>query len=96
MTMCACLGIREGMAEELPPYARLLAATERGRALLRQAQDKSRVPIITKPATARQLPREALELFELGAGARDLCVLAYRAAAERRGGGDWRTGPVMV
>ena len=42
------------------------------------------------------LSREALELFELGAGARDLCVLAYRAAAERRGGGDWRTGPVMV
>lgn len=96
MTMCACLGITEGMAEGLPPYARLLAATERGRALLRQAQDKSRVPIITKPASARRLPRETLGIFELGSGARDLCVLAYRAAAERRGGGDWRTGPAMV
>ena len=96
MTMCACLGVREGMSAGIPPYARLLAATERGRALLRRAQDKSRIPIITKAATARQLPREALEVFELGSGARDLYVLGYRATAERRGGGDWRTGPALV
>ena len=96
MTMCACLGIRDGMAEGVPPYARLLAATERGRVLLRQAQDKARVPLITKPASARRLPPESLAVFELGAGARDLYVLAYRAAAERRGGSDWRTGPAMV
>ena len=96
MTMCACLGIRDGMAEGVPPYARLLAATERGRVLLRQAQDKARVPLITKPASARRLSPESLAVFELGAGARDLYVLAYRAAAERRGGSDWRTGPAMV
>ena len=96
MTMCACLGVREGMADGVPPYARLLAATERGRTLLRRAQDKSRIPIITKSAAARQLPRETLSVFELGSGARDLYVLAYRAAAERRGGTDWRTGPALV
>ena len=80
----------------VPPYARLLAATERGRTLLRRAQDKSRIPIITKSAAARQLPRDTLAVFELGSGARDLYVLAYRAAAERRGGTDWRTGPALV
>ena len=96
MTMCACLGVREGMAEGPPPFARLLAATETGRALLRLAQDKSRVPIITKPAAARQLPRETAEIFELGAAARDLYVLGYGAVAERRGGSDWRSGPAMV
>lgn len=72
MTMCACLGVREGMAEGVPPYARLLAASERGRELLRRAQDKSRIPIITKAAAARQLPRDTLSVFELGSGARDL------------------------
>lgn len=96
MTMCACLGVREGMAEGVPPYARLLAASERGRELLRRVQDKSRIPIITKAAAARQLPRETLSVFELGSGARDLYVLGYRAAAERRGGTDWRTGPALV
>ena len=96
MTMCACLGVREGMAEGVPPYARLLAASERGRELLRRAQDKSRIPIITKAAAARQLPRETLSVFELGSGARDLYVLGYRAAAERRGGTDWRTGPALM
>lgn len=73
-----------------------LPATETGRALLRQAQDKSRVPIITKPAAARQLPRETAEIFELGAAARDFYVLGYGAVAERRGGSDWRSGPAMV
>ena len=55
--------------------------------------------ILANISCLRLRPRPWLameELFELGAGARDLCVLAYRAAAERRGGGDWRTGPVMV
>ena len=55
-----------------------------------------RIPVITKPAAARQLPKEALAVFELGAGARDLYVLGYRAAAERRGGSDWRSGPALV
>ena len=84
------------MADGVPPYARLLAATERGRTLLRRAQDKSRIPIINKaprPGSSRVMRSR---VFELGSGARDLCVLACRAAAERRGGTDWRTGPALV
>ncbi|NLV85941.1 MAG: nucleotidyltransferase family protein, partial [Clostridiales bacterium] len=31
MCLCAALGIKEGQADEIPPYARVLAANERGR-----------------------------------------------------------------
>lgn len=96
MVMCACLGVKDGMSCELPACARLLAASERGCKLLRLIGERSRVPVITKPAAARQLAPEALEIFKLGAAARDLYVLAYKAAAERRGGTDWRSGPVLT
>ena len=96
MCMCACLGIRKGMADGLPPYARILAATARGREALRPIAGRTRIPIITKPAVARELPREALAVFELGASARDLYVLTASAREERRGGSDWRTGPAVL
>ena len=96
MCMCACLGIRKGMADGLPPYARILAATARGREALRLIAGRTRIPIITKPAVARELPREALAVFELGASARDLYVLTASAREERRGGSDWRTGPAVL
>lgn len=96
MCMCACLRISDGAAEGTPPYARLLAATDRGRELLRDISNKSRIPIITKPATVKNLSKEALAVYELGASARDLYVLGCPARGERRGGSDWRTGPAMV
>ena len=96
MAISACLGVTAGMTEALPPYARLLAATERGRALLREVSNRTRIPVITKPATIRELSREALSVFNMGVSAHDLYVLGYAAREERRGGGDWRTGPAMV
>ena len=63
---------------------------------LRLIAGRTRIPIITKPAVARELPREHLAVFELGAAARDLYVLAASAREERRGGSDWRTGPAVV
>lgn len=96
MAISAALGVRGGMAEGVPPYARLLAATETGRKLLREAANRSKVPVITKPATVRELSREALAVFNLGALAHDLYVLGYVANEERRGGGDWKTGPALV
>lgn len=96
MCMCACLRISDGDAEGTPPYARLLAATDRGRELLRDISNKTRIPVITKPATVRNLSKEALAVYELGASARDLYVLGCPAIQERRGNSDWRTGPAMV
>ena len=93
---CAALGVESGMAGGIPPYARLLAATDKGRELLGEIKKTSELPIITKPATVRELGGEALRIFELGAAAHDLYALGYRAAEERRGGADWRTGPRII
>ena len=96
MCMCAALGIRAGMNELSPPYARLLAVGPNGRELLRMIEGRARVPVITKSAMGRKLTREARECFELNARARDLFVLGCPAAGERRGGGDWRLTPAIV
>ena len=96
MALCAALGVGAGMAEGIPPYARLLAASETGRTLLREAANRASVPIVTKPATVKELGREALELYNLGVMAHDLYVLGYTAKEERRGGADWKIGPALV
>ncbi len=96
MCMCAALGIKSGMNAAEPPYARVLAAGERGREILRQAERSARVPLIVKPAAGRKLPLAAREIFELGARARDLFVLGCPASAERRGGSDWRASPAIL
>ena len=94
--VCAALGVKRGMADGTPPYARLLAATPRGRALLGELRKTSAVPIVTKPAAVRELGGESLRVFTLGAAAHDLYALGCRAAEERRGGADWRTGPRII
>lgn len=96
MTMCAALGITSEMAEGLPPYARVLAANERGRAALRTISEKASIPIITKPATIRDAGYECENLFAMNSSAHDLYVLGCSAREERRGGSDWRRSPAML
>lgn len=96
MYMCACLGVKAGMADTLPPYARVLASNESGREVLRQAATRTRVPLLTKSAAVKGMSREARDIFELGARAHDFYVLASEAREERRGGADWRQGPAII
>ena len=96
MTLCAALGIKKGMADGIPPYARVLAANAVGRALLRQWADSSAVPILTKPAAVRELSERAQAVFALERAATDFYVLGYAESAQRRGGSEWRSGPVML
>lgn len=96
LCLCACLGITAGMNEGTPPYARVLAANERGRELLRERQGKGSVPILTRPAAAKQLSGEASAVFSLGASAHDFYVLGCASRTERRPGMDWRTGPFLL
>ena len=96
MMMCAALGITSEMAEGIPPYARVLAANERGCALLKQMGEVSRIPVVTKPAAVKELSRECRELFELGSRAHDPYVLGYTAKEERKGGLDFRTSPKII
>ena len=96
LVICGALGVKAGMTDGCPPYARLLASTERGRALLRQITEKATVPIINKPAGAKDLPGEARDVFTLTAAARDFYVLGYEGVYERKGGSDWRASPATL
>jgi predicted nucleotidyltransferase len=91
MMMCACLGVTSSDAEAPPRYIRVLAANGAGRALLRKISANADIPVITKPASAKRLPPEALEQFMKTAAATDFYVLAYRDAEARRGGQEWTT-----
>ena len=93
---CAALGITSNAADGIPPYARLLATNARGREMLAELRETSEIPIVTKPASVRELGERSETIFSLGAAAHDLYVLGYRAAEERRGGADWRSGPRIV
>ncbi len=95
LCLAACLGV-EGLPEGAPPYARVLAANGRGRALLRELAKSGGTPLVTKPAAVKKLPAEARAVFALGADAHDLYVLGYGDTALRRGGEDWRRGPFLL
>ena len=95
MCWCAALGVRQGDAAGEPPYLRVLAADEAGRALLRRMAACAVLPVVTKPAAVRQLETRAQRVFEAGAAARDLYCLAW-TPAERTPGSDWRASPYMA
>lgn len=96
LCLCACLGVQAGMAEGTPPYARVLAANDKGREILRERGAKAALPFVTKPASVRELGREQERLFTLGADAHDFYVLSYTSLEERRPGADWRIGPRII
>ena len=96
LSLCACLGVKAGMADGIPPYARVLAFSERGREMLRFIASHSALPLLTKPASVKQLSPSCQALFRLGADAHDFYVLGYPSRAERRPGADWRTGPKIL
>ena len=96
MLLCACLGVKAGMNRGVPPYARVLAANEKGRSALREIGKKTSLPLVTKPASVKNLSAECEELFSLGASAHDFYVLGYCVPSERKTGNDWRTGPKIV
>lgn len=94
--MCACLGLQEEMSKGIPPYARVLAANEKGCELLKCFREYSKIPVINKPASVRELSLDCIKLFSVGASAHDFYTLMYPSVAERKGQLDWRTSPVIV
>lgn len=93
--MCAALGIR---ADEpvCAAYIRVLAANETGRGILRDMQSRATLPIITKPAAAKQLSGAAQRMMNLEAAATDFYNLGFDETELRRGGAEWRTSPHMM
>ena len=100
LCFCAALGIPAGLGSGRPPYARILALNERGRRILRNAEERKTgsgagIPILNKPAHVRELDGSAEAIFRLGAQAHDFYTLLYTAEAERLCGEDWRQGPAI-
>ena len=92
---CAALGIKENDRSLLPPFARILAFNEKGRALLRNAAERAEVPTLIKPAQVSGLGTAAREIFECDANAHDFYTLLYSSAEQRICGEDWRKGPLI-
>ena len=90
MTFSAVLSLRAEDCEGLPPYVRVLAFNDMGRTILRWASLRAKLPIVTKPTSARRLGGRAEKLFTLEAAATDLYALGYPASEKRAGGGEWR------
>lgn len=96
VTMCALLGIEEGMSKGRVPYIRVLAANEKGCGLLRKISDAGKTPLITKPAEINKYDKKLQHLFAVGVYAADILTLCYAEKSERRGGKEWRISPKIV
>ena len=96
MALWAYLGITPAQRPERVPYLRVLAANERGRALLGQMKKTAVLPVITKPAQARRLTEDAAEIFALEARATDLYTLAYPDLRASAAGAEWTESPVIL
>lgn len=94
LVLWAYLGITAQDIPHSPPYLRVLGFNAKGQELLRQMKDRARLPVLTKPAHARQLPEEGQRLFELEARCTDLYDLCFETILPP--GREWTTGPVRM
>ena len=90
----AYLGLTQADRPASPPYLRVLGMNETGRALLREIDKLSSLPILTKPAHVRRLSEEANRLFELEVRAADLYSLCLPQVPPC--GTEWLHGPVIL
>ena len=90
----AYLGLTQTDRPGQPAYLRVLGFNTRGQEVLRQMKERSSLPILTKPAHARQLPEKGKQLFELEARCTDLYDLCLETVPGP--GREWTTGPVRM
>jgi len=96
MIYCAYLGITKEESAAPPPYARVLAFSDKGREVLKAARKQATIPLITKPAHAFDLGGGARVIFEREALACDLYNLALPCWKDLRWGDDWRQDAIYV
>lgn len=96
MVFCAYLGITREESLTFPPYARVLAFSDRGREVLKLARKQATIPLITKPAHAFDLGGDARMIFQREALACDLYNLALPCWKDIRWGDDWRKDAIYV
>jgi len=78
----------------LPPYVRVLGLNSRGQELLKRMKDICSLPILTKPAQARDLTGPARQLFEAEVRYTDLYGLCF--PTPRPCGLEWTSSPVIT
>ena len=93
LALAAFLGLRAAERPAAPPYVRVLGLGSRGRVLLRRMKDTCPLPVIVKPAQARELDGPARTLFESEARYTDLYGLCF--PAPRPCGAEWIHSPVV-
>ena len=94
LLLWAYLGLTETDRPAAPPYLRVLGFNTRGQELLRQMKDRAALPILTKPAHARELDEPGRRLFQLEARCTDLYDLCCPDIPAP--GREWTTGPVVL
>ena len=93
LALSAFLGM-DGDRPALPPYVRVLGLNSRGQALLKRMKDTCALPILTKPAQARELSGSARQVFEAEGRYTDLYALCF--PAPRPCGLEWASSPVVT
>lgn len=96
MLLSMYLGVKPEDRRSWMPYVRVLAMNDKGKSLLHEMRKKAALPVVVKPADARELSMEAQRLMDMEARAADLYALAYPELRRSAGGSEWRTNPVIV
>lgn len=96
MVLRMYLGIEVGDMPERVPYLRVLACSERGRALLKRMKCSAPLPVLTKSADVRALSGQAQRVLWMEACATDLYALAYPELSQACGSSEWTTNPVVI
>ena len=92
LVLWAFLGLTAADVPGAPPYLRVLGFSARGQELLKEMKKKAALPILTKPAQAKDLPEPGRRLFQLESRCTDLYDLCR--AAPRPAGEEWTRSPV--
>lgn len=74
----AYLDITKEILETPVPYVRVLGFNEKGASLLKICKEKSKLPIVTRPADLKNLAEDAKRIYELECKARDLYSLCLK------------------
>lgn len=92
LVLWAFLGLTAADVPGAPPYLRVLGFSARGQELLKEMKKQAALPILTKPAQAKDLPEPGRRLFQLESRCTDLYDLCR--AAPRPAGEEWTRSPV--
>ena len=94
LVLWAFLGLTAADVPGAPPYLRVLGFSARGQELLKEMKKKAALPILTKPAQAKDLPEPGRRLFRLESRCTDLYDLCR--TTPRPAGEEWTRSPVRV